>query len=124
MLLVDELAGFGVPLEEVLISHNGDARASSWRDWSRPPLMGHSVGHPELRTVGDPAVHFQSRLSNCGPLRAALLALTPLLARGTRSQIGRQAAATNGRLASVGTTDSAAWAQATPAQLPTGVLDK
>jgi hypothetical protein len=78
VLLVDEPAGFSARLDELLISDNGDVEGADLARLVHAAVHGASPSQAvELRTVGDPVIRFQARLSNCGPPSAALLVLTP-----------------------------------------------
>jgi hypothetical protein len=77
VLMVDEPAGVGVPLDEFLVSDNGDhqgaevAQVIALATGGAPPPL--TVA---LRTAGDPEARFKARITSCGPPLAALLVLT------------------------------------------------
>jgi hypothetical protein len=108
VLLVDEPAGFSARLDELLISDTGDVEGAELARLVRVAVDGASPSETvELRTVDDPVVRFQVRLSSCGPPLAALLVLTPAFPGARPLRTTRRPTAAIGRVA-VDATDSAA----------------
>lgn len=88
---VDERAGVNVPLEEFLISNNGDAEGLRLAQLVRDALEPDATPPPEkleLRAVQNPRAHFFARISSCGSPRAAVVILTPVSRREARSGRG------------------------------------
>ena len=107
VLSVDEPAGVGIPLEELLICDNGHCDDGEVALSVELAIAGAEPSNRlELRTVADPEVRFRGRVTRCGPPTAALLVLTPLAAHAPAAPNGRPA--TNGNLALVGAADSGA----------------
>jgi hypothetical protein len=77
VLLVDEPFGLEAPLEELLISANGNG-ASVQKLVALAVAGTPSSERLDMRTTLDPVVWFTARVSSCGPPPAALLVLTPL----------------------------------------------
>ena len=101
VLSVDEPAGVGIPLKELLICDNDEVALIV-----ELAMAGAKPSNRlELRTVADPEIRLRGRVTGCGPPPAALLVLTPLAAHAAAPN-GRPA--TNGVLAGVGAPDSAA----------------
>ncbi len=107
VLSVDEPAGVGIQLQELLICDNGHGDDGKVALSVELAIAGaESSNRLELRTVADPEIRFRGRVTRCGPPPAALLVLTPLAAHATAAPNGRPA--TNGNLARVGAPDSGA----------------
>ncbi len=105
-LSVKEPAGLDAPLEEFLICDNGDHDRGELAALVELVFAG---GEPsnrlELRTVSNPDVRLQGRLTSCGPPRGALLILTPLAVHASASR--RRRPATNGNLIGAGAPNGA-----------------
>ncbi len=100
-LSIDERARLDAPLEEFLICNNGGHDAGELAALVDLAFAGAQPSDTlELRTVANPEIRLQGRVTTCGPPRAALLVLTPLAVQATASPNGR--AATNGHLTGVG----------------------
>ncbi len=107
-LSVEEPVGLDAPLEEFLICNDGGHDRVELAALVELAFAGAEPStRLELRTVANPEIRLQGRLTSCGPPPAALLILTPLAAHATASPHGRPA--TNARsLTAVGGSDSAA----------------
>lgn len=93
VLMVDEPAGVGVPLDSFLISDSAGAEGMNIADLVA--LVKHGTlpaEMPEVRTVGDPQIRFQARIAGCGPPLAALLVLKPVQEDRPATSNGRAAA--------------------------------
>jgi hypothetical protein len=91
LLMVEEPAGIGTPLGELLVSNSGDSNgAQLTRIVARAVSGAPSIEPLELVTVGQPQIHFSARATTCGPPSAALLVLAPLGTRMTSSRNGRR----------------------------------
>jgi hypothetical protein len=107
LLSVDEPAGIGTPLEELLMFENGHGDNGEVARLAELAIAGAEPSDRlELHAVANPEIRLRGRVTRCGPPTAALLVLTPLAAHGTASRNGR--AATNGHFTAVGSTDSRA----------------
>jgi hypothetical protein len=90
VLSVDEPAGVGIPLEELLIFDNGHCDDDEVALVIERAIAGADSSMPfDLRAVADPDIRLRGRVTRCGPPPAALLVLTPLSARrgGGRSAL-------------------------------------
>lgn len=106
-LSIEEPAGFGAPLEKFLICNNGGHRRGELAALVELAFAGaEPTTTLELRTVANPEIRLQGRVTICGPPRGALLILTALAAKATASPNGRPA--TNGVLIGVGGPESGA----------------
>lgn len=106
-LAVKEPAGLHAPLEEFLICENGDHDRGELAALVELVFAGTEPSDRlELRTVVNPKVRLQVRVTSCGPPAGALLILTPLTVRATASR--RRRPASNGNLVGVGAPDTAA----------------
>jgi hypothetical protein len=84
VLSVDEPAGVGIPLEELVIFDNGYSDNDEVALLIERAMAGAEPSRPfDLRTVADPEIRLRGRVTRCGPPPAALLVLTPLAARAT-----------------------------------------
>jgi hypothetical protein len=93
VLGVDEPAAFDSPLEELLVSRNGDRGHKRIAALVEDAVAGSTRAKTiELRTTFDPLTRFVTRVAACGPPAAALLVLTPVEGRRRKRR-----AATNGR---------------------------
>ncbi len=89
VLSVDEPAGVGIPLEELLIFDDGHCDNDEVALLIELAMAGAEASMPfDLRTVANPEIRLRGRVTRCGPPPAALLVLTPL----TGSRRGRPAA--------------------------------
>jgi hypothetical protein len=107
-LSVKEPASLDTPLEEFLICTDGDHDRGKL---AAPVELVFAGAEPstglELRTVANPEIRLQGRITSCGPPPGALLILTPLAVHAKASPHGRPA--TNARsLTAGGGLDSAA----------------
>jgi hypothetical protein len=76
VLSVDEPAGVGIPLEELLICDSGEVAALV-----ELTMAGAEPSKRlEVRTVANPGIRLRGWFARCGPPPAALLVLTPLSA--------------------------------------------
>jgi hypothetical protein len=99
LLMVNEPDGFGVPLEEFLVSTNGDADGLTLALMAERAIAGDATrGSLELRTVRDPAICHVGRVVGCGPPPAALLILGAPKPDIQRSSNGLRPRAANRRL--------------------------
>jgi hypothetical protein len=97
VLLVDEPSGVDLPLDEFLISSNGDADGAGVARLVALAVGGTpSTASVELRAADDPEVRFQARITSCGLPPAALLILAPLADHSTPAESRRRAAVFNG----------------------------
>jgi hypothetical protein len=104
-LSIEEPAGLDTPLEEFLVSSNGGHAAGELAALVELAFAGAEPSNRlELRTVANPEIRLQVRVTTCGPPPAALLVLTPLAAPGMAAPNGRPA--TNGNRAHVGGPDN------------------
>lgn len=95
VLSVDEPAGVGVPLEELLTFENGHSDNDEVALLIELAIAGvEPSARLELRPVANPEIRLRGRVTGCGPPPAALLVLTPLAAHATVTRNGRPA--TNG----------------------------
>ena len=79
VLSVDEPAGVGIPLEELLIFDNGHCDNDEVALLIDLAMAGAKASMPfDLRTVANPEIRLHGRVTRCGPPPAALLVLTPL----------------------------------------------
>ena len=101
MLMVDEPAAAGVPLEEFLVCHPSRDQIDLAGLVQRAVGGSRSTARVELCTVGDPAIEVVARVACCGPPAAALLILTPLRTPRTRraERAQRSVAVAEGSLA-------------------------
>jgi hypothetical protein len=107
VLSLDESAGVGIPLEELLICDKGHCDNGEVALMVELAIAGAEPSNRlELRTVANPEIRLRGRVTGCGPPPAALIILTPLAAHATAAPNGRPA--TNGNLARVGGRDSRA----------------
>ena len=107
VLSVDEPAGVGIPLEELLICDNGHCDNGEVAALVKLAMAGAEPSKRlELRPVANPGIRLRGRFTRCGPPRAALLVLTPLAAHARAASGGRPA--TNGNLTGVSGPDSGA----------------
>ena len=102
VLSVDEPAGIGTPLGELLICDDVEVALLVELAIAR----GAPSSGLELRAVAHPEIRLHVRVTACGPPPAALLVLTPLAAHATTPPNGRPT--TNRRLTRVGGPDSEA----------------
>jgi hypothetical protein len=101
VLSVDEPAGVGIPLEELLICENGQCDDGELALLVELAIAGAEASKRlELCTVANPEIRLLGRVTRCGPPPAALLVLTPLTAYTTAAPNGRSA--TSGSPARVG----------------------
>lgn len=99
LLMVNEPDGFGVSLEEFLVSTNGDADGLTLALMAERAIAGDATrGSLELRTVRDPAICHVGRVVGCGPPPAALLILGAPKPDIQRSSNGLRPRAANRRL--------------------------
>jgi hypothetical protein len=106
-LSVEEPAGLDASLEEFLICDAGDHDHGELAALVELVFAGAEPSNRlELRTVANPEIRLQGRVTSCGPPPGALLILTPLAVPATASPNGRPA--TNGHLAGVGGPESGA----------------
>ena len=106
-LSVEEPAGLDAALEEFLICDAGDHDRGELAALVELVFAGAEPSNRlELRTVANPEIRLQGRVTSCGPPPGALLILTPLAVPATASPNGRPA--TNGHLAGVGGPESGA----------------
>jgi hypothetical protein len=106
-LSIEEPAGLGTPLEKFLICNNGGHDQGKLAALVELAFAGAEPSTTlELRTVANPEIRLQARITSCGPPQGALLMLTPLAAQAAASPNGRPA--TNGVLIGVGGPDSGA----------------
>lgn len=104
-LSVEEPAGLDAPLEELLICDNGEHDRGELAALVELVFAGAEPSNRlELRTVANPEILLEGRVTSCGPPPGALLILTPVAVHAASSPSGRPA--TNGSLAGVGTPDS------------------
>jgi hypothetical protein len=100
-LSVEEPAGLDVPLEEFLICDSGDR---GQRELAALVELAFAGAEPsnrlELRTVADPEIRLQGRVTSCGPPRGALIVLTAVAGRAALPRNRR--VARNPNLAGVG----------------------
>lgn len=102
-----EPAVLHAPLEEFLICENGDHDRAELAALVELVFSGAEPSNRlELRTVANPEVRLQGRVTSCGPPADALLILTPLTVRATASR--RRRPASNRNLVGVGARDSVA----------------
>ena len=92
VLMVTEPAAVGAPIEDFLISDNGDPDHIQLARLVEDAIAGSmEPAIVEMRTVSEPLVEFLARIAGCGPPPAALLTLIPhpvmQLERGP--QVGR-----------------------------------
>lgn len=101
MLMVDEPAAAGVPLEEFLVCHPSRDQIDLAGLVQRAVGGSRLTTRVELCTVGDPAIEVVARVACCGPPAAALLILTPLRTPRTRraERAQRSVAVAEGSLA-------------------------
>ena len=101
MLMVDEPAAAGVPLEEFLVCHPSRDQIDVAGLVQRAVGGSRLTTRVELCTVGDPAIEVVARVACCGPPAAALLILTPLRTPRTRraERAQRSVAVAEGSLA-------------------------
>ncbi len=106
-LSVQEPAGLDAPLEEFLICNNGEHDRDELAALVELVFAGAEPWNRlELRTVADPEIRVEARVTSCGPPPGALLVLTSLAVHATASPNGRPA--TNGNLVGVGDPNSGA----------------
>ncbi len=100
-LSVEEPGGLHAPLEEFLLCTNGDQDRDELAALVELAFAGAEPSiRLELRTVANPEIRLQGRVTSCGPPLGALLILTPLAVHATASPSGRPR--TNRNLAGVG----------------------
>ena len=105
-LSIEEPAGLDAPLEAFLICNNGGHDRGELAALVELAFAGAEPSNRlELRTVANPEIRLQGRVTSCGPPRGALLILTPLAVPAATSS-NRQPD-TNGHLTGVGRQDSA-----------------
>jgi hypothetical protein len=74
---IEEPVGANVPLEQLLVSDNGDRNEVELVRSIARALTGKSQsGTLALRRVGNPGLRFLARITSCGPPAAVLLILT------------------------------------------------
>ena len=106
VLSVDEPASLGVPVEEFLISCNGDRARGELAQLVEAAFAGVQPSSTlELLSAANSEIRLQVRVTSCGAPPGALLVLNPLAAHATASANGRRH--TNRQLATVGPQDSA-----------------
>jgi hypothetical protein len=91
VLSVDEPAGVGIPLEELLTCDNGQGDHDELALLIELAIAGDEPSmRLDLRPVANPEIRLRGRVTHCGPPPAALLVLTPLAAHSRpRSEIDR-----------------------------------
>jgi len=100
LLMVNDPDGFGVPLQEFLVSTNGDADGLTLALMAEQAIAGHPTpGSLELRTARDAAICHVGRVVGCGPPPAALLILGVPKPDIQRSSNGLRPGASKRRLA-------------------------
>ena len=88
-LSVEEPAGLDAPLEEFLICTNGDHDQGELAALVELAFAGAEPSITlELRTVANPEIRLQGRVTTCGPPPGALLILTRLAVHTTASPNG------------------------------------
>jgi hypothetical protein len=101
VLSVDEPAGIGIPLEELLIFDNGHCDNGEVALLVELAIAGTEPSDRlELRAVANPEVRLRGRVTRCGPPPAALLVLSTLAAHATAIPNGQRAI--NGNVAVAG----------------------
>jgi hypothetical protein len=95
VLSVDEPAGVGIPLEELLIFDNGHCDDEVALAIERAMAGAGSSMPFDLCAVANPEIRLRGRVTRCGPPQAALLVLTPLT--GSRRQPPATLRATSAR---------------------------
>jgi hypothetical protein len=107
VLCVDEPASLGAPLDDLVISCNGDQESGKLAELVELALAGVQPSSTlELLSAANSDIRLGVRVTSCGAPPGALLILTPLAAQRQASTNGRPH--TNGQLATVGDFDSAA----------------
>jgi hypothetical protein len=105
-LSVEEPAGLDAPLEEFLICNNGDHDRGELSALVELVFAGAEPSKRlELRTVANPEIRLEGRVTSCGPPPGALLILSPLAVHATASPNGRPS--TSQHLTGVRAPDSA-----------------
>jgi hypothetical protein len=96
VLSIDEPAGVGIPLEDLVISDNGHGDSDEVARLIELAMAGAKPSKRlKLRPVANPEIRLRGRVTRCGPPPAALLVLTPLASLATAPPNGRPA--TNGQ---------------------------
>ena len=107
VLSVDEPASLGVPLDELVISCNGDQESAKLAELVELALAGvQPTSTLDLLSAANRDIRLGVRVTSCGAPPGALLILTPLAVQRQASTNGRPH--TNRQLATVGDFDSAA----------------
>jgi hypothetical protein len=90
VLMVSEPAAVNAPLEDLLISNNGDRDHIQLAGLVQDAIAGSTdPAYVEMRTVGDPLIAFVARIAGCAPPKAALVTLIPMAARARRQYAAR-----------------------------------